>query len=183
MELTAEVLITNFEELEAIKARSQNMGISVEVSDAIAEQNSTREANRYLPMTNIPEPITVLIRNSIVHQWYVSKSESDKRILKLLAGLSLSLICYVGMWMPLNNYVDTQQRQAYLAQSTADWLVANRMALEAVATPLNPETQIQAAISPPFLRSRTARQVENYTESTSTRSGWERKRGPRTAII
>ena len=85
-------------------------------------------------MTNIPEPITELIRNSIVHQWYVSKSESDKRILKLLAGLSLSLICYVGMWMPLNNYVDTQQRQAYLAQSTADWLVANRMALEAVAT-------------------------------------------------
>ena len=59
-------------------------------------------------MTNIPEPITVLIKNSIVHQWYVSKSESDKRILKLLAVLSLSLICYVGMWMPLNNYVDTQ---------------------------------------------------------------------------
>ena len=85
-------------------------------------------------MTNITELITVLIRNSIVHQWYVSKSEPDKRILKLLAGLSLSLICYVGMWMPLNNYVDTQQRQAYLAQSTADWLVANRMALEAVAT-------------------------------------------------
>ena len=85
-------------------------------------------------MTNIPEPIIVLIRNSTVHQWYVSKSESDKRILKLLAGLSLPLICYVGMWMPLNNYVDTQQRQAYLAQSTADWLVANRMALEAVAT-------------------------------------------------
>ena len=85
-------------------------------------------------MTNIPEPITVLIRNSIVHQWYVSKSVGDKRILKLLAWLSLSLICYVGMWMPLNNYVGTQQRQAYLAQSTADWLVANRMALEAVAT-------------------------------------------------
>ena len=85
-------------------------------------------------MTNIPEPITVLIRNSTVHQWYVSKNEGDKRILKLLAGLSLSLICYVGMWVPLNNYVDTQQQQAYLSQSTADWLVANRMALEAVAT-------------------------------------------------
>ena len=42
MELIAEVLITNFEELEAIKARSQNMGISVEVSDAIAEQNRVR---------------------------------------------------------------------------------------------------------------------------------------------
>lgn len=85
-------------------------------------------------MTNIMEPLKVLIRNSIVHQWYISKSESDKRILKLLAVLSLSLICYAGLWVPLNNYVDTQQRQAYLAQSTADWLVANRTALEAVAT-------------------------------------------------
>ena len=85
-------------------------------------------------MTNIQEPMPVRIKNSAVHQWYVSKRDSDQRILKLLAGLSLSLICYVGMWVPLNNYVDTQQRQAYLAQSTADWLVANRMALEAVAT-------------------------------------------------
>ena len=42
MELTAEVLITNFEELEAIKERSQTMGIAVEVSDASAEQNRVR---------------------------------------------------------------------------------------------------------------------------------------------
>ena len=99
-------------------------------------------------MTNILEPIAVLIRNSIVHQWYVSKSESDKRILKLLAGLSLSLICYVGLWVPLNNYVNTQQRQAYLAQSTADWLVANRMALEAVATSAGSGTSSPAGDQP-----------------------------------
>jgi ribosomal protein L32E len=42
MELTAEVLIRNFEELEAIKERSQTMGIAVEVSDASAEQNRVR---------------------------------------------------------------------------------------------------------------------------------------------
>jgi len=42
MELTAEVLIANFEELEAIKARSQAMGIAVEVSDASAEQKKVR---------------------------------------------------------------------------------------------------------------------------------------------
>ena len=42
MELTAEVLIANFEELEAIKARSQAMGIAVEVSDASAEQKRVR---------------------------------------------------------------------------------------------------------------------------------------------
>ena len=85
-------------------------------------------------MTNIMEQFAVLIRNTIVHQWYVSKNESDKRILKLLAVLSVSLVCYFGLWVPLSKYVDTQKRQAYLAQSTADWLVANRMALETVAT-------------------------------------------------
>ena len=85
-------------------------------------------------MTNIMEQFAVLIRNTIVYQWYVSKNESDKRILKLLAVLSVSLVCYFGLWVPLSKYVDTQKRQAYLAQSTADWLVANRMALEAVAT-------------------------------------------------
>ena len=42
MELTAEVFITNFEELEAIKDRSQTMGIAIEVSDASAEQNRVR---------------------------------------------------------------------------------------------------------------------------------------------
>lgn len=42
MELTADVLIDGFEELEAIKARSQSMGITVEISDATAEQNRVR---------------------------------------------------------------------------------------------------------------------------------------------
>ena len=42
MELTADVLIDGFEELEAIKARSQSMGIDVEISDATAEQSRVR---------------------------------------------------------------------------------------------------------------------------------------------
>jgi general secretion pathway protein L len=42
MELTAAVLIDGFEELEAIKARSQSMGIDVEISDATAEQSRVR---------------------------------------------------------------------------------------------------------------------------------------------
>ena len=42
MELTADVLIDGFEELEAIKARSQSMGIVVEISDATAEQSRVR---------------------------------------------------------------------------------------------------------------------------------------------
>ena len=133
-------------------------------------------------MTNILEPITVLIKNSIVHQWYVSKSESDKRILKLLAGLSLSLICYVGLWVPLNNYVDTQQRQAYLAQSTANWLMANRMALEGrrnLRWIRNHKSKRRSADH--FSDHEQRGGAENNPESTSTRSGWERKRG--TAIV
>jgi type II secretion system protein L len=42
MELTADVLIDGFEQLEAIKARSQSMGIDVEISDATAEQSRVR---------------------------------------------------------------------------------------------------------------------------------------------
>ena len=42
MELTADVLIDGFEALEAIKARSQSIGIDVEISDATAEQSRVR---------------------------------------------------------------------------------------------------------------------------------------------
>ena len=42
MELTADVLISGFDELDAIKNRSQAAGIVVEVSDASAERNHVR---------------------------------------------------------------------------------------------------------------------------------------------
>ena len=42
MELTVDVLITGFDELDAIKKRSQAIGIAVEVSDATAERNRVR---------------------------------------------------------------------------------------------------------------------------------------------
>lgn len=42
MELTADVLISGFDELDAIKNRSQAAGIVVEVSDATAERNHVR---------------------------------------------------------------------------------------------------------------------------------------------
>lgn len=42
MELSADVLIAGFDELDNIKGRSQSVGISVEVSDASAEQDRVR---------------------------------------------------------------------------------------------------------------------------------------------
>ena len=42
MELTADVLISGFDELDAIKNRSVGAGIVVEVSDATAERNRVR---------------------------------------------------------------------------------------------------------------------------------------------
>jgi hypothetical protein len=42
MELTADVLISGFDELDAIKNRSREAGILVEISDATAERNRVR---------------------------------------------------------------------------------------------------------------------------------------------
>ena len=42
MELTADVLISDFDELDAIKNRSREAGILVEISDATAERNRVR---------------------------------------------------------------------------------------------------------------------------------------------
>ena len=84
--------------------------------------------------------------------------------------------------MPLNNYVDTQQRQAYLAQSTADWLVANRMALEAVATSAESGNQNPGGDQPTISQITRAAELK-ITLSRLQPEADERKRGPRTAII
>ena len=85
-------------------------------------------------MTNVTETFTAAIRSTSAHQWYVSKSDSDRRVLKLLAVLVGLLVCYIGIWEPLSRYAAEQQLQANRAQTTADWLVTNRTALEAKAS-------------------------------------------------
>ena len=42
MELTTDVLIRGFDELEAVKARSAGAGINIEISDATVEQDRVR---------------------------------------------------------------------------------------------------------------------------------------------
>ena len=85
-------------------------------------------------MTNVTETFTATIRSTSAHQWYVSKSDRDRRALKLLAAVAGLLVCYIGIWEPLSRYAAEQQLQANRAQSTADWLVTNRGALEATAS-------------------------------------------------
>jgi general secretion pathway protein M len=85
-------------------------------------------------MTNVTETFTATIRSTSANKWFVSKSDRDRRVLKLLAAVAGLLVCYIGIWEPLSRYAAEQQLQANRAQSTADWLVTNRGALEATAS-------------------------------------------------
>ena len=85
-------------------------------------------------MNKVTETFTTALRSTSAHQWYVSKSDNDRRILQLLMVAAGFLLCYIGIWEPLSRYAAEQQLQANRAQTTADWLVTNRAALEATAT-------------------------------------------------
>ena len=85
-------------------------------------------------MTNMTETFTAALRSTSAYQWYISKSDSDRRVLKFLIAAAGLLICYIGIWEPLSHYAAAQQVQANRAQTTADWLVTNRAALEATAS-------------------------------------------------
>lgn len=85
-------------------------------------------------MTNMTDTFTTALRGTSAYQWYVSKSDSDRRVLKLLMAAAGLLVCYIGIWDPLSRYTAEQQFQANRAQVTADWLVTNRGALQATAS-------------------------------------------------
>ncbi|MAA49716.1 MAG: hypothetical protein CMP83_06020, partial [Gammaproteobacteria bacterium] len=85
-------------------------------------------------MINLIETFTAALRSTSAYQWYISKSDSDRRVLKFLMAAAGLLICYIGIWQPLSRYAAAQQVQAKRAQTTADWLVTNRAALEATAS-------------------------------------------------
>ena len=38
-------------------------------------------------------------------------------------------VFYIGLWQPLANFADEQQRRAAQSQTLADWIAANRQAL------------------------------------------------------
>ena len=88
-------------------------------------------------MINMTETFTAALRGTSVHQWYISKSDSDRRVLRFLVAAAGVLICYIGILEPLSRYTAAQQVQANRAQTTADWLVTNRAALEAMASSTN----------------------------------------------
>ena len=68
-------------------------------------------------------------RSSSVHRWYIAKSTTDQRILKVLSALSVALFFYIGMWQPLGDFTHTQQQRAARSQALADWIETNRQAL------------------------------------------------------
>ena len=85
-------------------------------------------------MIDLKEAFTAAVRSTSAYQWYISKSDSDRRLLTFLLAAAGLLVCYIGMWEPLSRYVAAQQVQANRAQTTADWLVTNRAALETTAS-------------------------------------------------
>jgi len=85
-------------------------------------------------MTKMTETFTAALRSTSTYQWYIAKSDRDRRVLKFLVATAGLLICYTGIWEPLSRYAAAQQVQANRAQNTADWLVTNRAALEVTAS-------------------------------------------------
>lgn len=68
-------------------------------------------------------------QGTTVYRWYAVKSTSDQRILQALGALCAALLIYIGLWQPLVDFADDQQRRAIQSQTLADWITANRQAL------------------------------------------------------
>lgn len=68
-------------------------------------------------------------RATTIYRWYSAKSTTDQRILKALTALCALVFFYIGLWQPLANFADEQQRRASQSQTLADWIAANRQAL------------------------------------------------------
>ena len=127
-----------FDELDAIKNRSAAAGIVVEVSDGIGQNVTawygTIEGDLFV------DGLVRLQMNVLLQTRQISgvepplidgmppKNTTDQRILKALAALCAILFFYIGVWQPLSDFADEQQRRA-ARQSLADWIAANRPTL------------------------------------------------------
>ena len=60
-------------------------------------------------MNKVTETFTAALRSTSAHQWYVSKSDNDRRVLQLLMVAAGFLLCYIGIWEPLSRYAAEQQ--------------------------------------------------------------------------
>ena len=79
-------------------------------------------------MSTVQNLITQLQQSSI-GQWYVTKSPSDRLIIKILAALIAATIIYTVVWKPLSDYSQDQQARYVTELALSEWIVLNQEAL------------------------------------------------------
>ena len=79
-------------------------------------------------MSTVQNLITQLQQGSI-GQWYVTKSPSDRLIIKILAALIAATIIYTVVWKPLSDYSQDQQARYVTELALSEWIVLNQEAL------------------------------------------------------
>ena len=64
-----------------------------------------------------------------IGQWYVTKSPTDRLIIKILAALIAATIIYTVVWKPLSDYSQDQQARYVTELALSEWIVLNQEAL------------------------------------------------------
>ena len=79
-------------------------------------------------MSTVQNLIAQLQQGSI-GQWYVTKSPTDRLIIKILAALIAATIIYTVVWKPLSDYNQDQQARYVTELALSEWIVLNQEAL------------------------------------------------------
>ena len=79
-------------------------------------------------MSTLQNLIAQLQQGSI-GQWYVTKSPTDRLIIKILAALIAATIIYTVVWKPLSDYSQNQQARYVTELALSEWIVLNQEAL------------------------------------------------------
>ena len=79
-------------------------------------------------MSTVQNLISQLQQGSI-GQWYVTKSQTDRLIIKILAALIAATIIYTVAWKPLSDYSQDQQARYVTELALSEWIVLNQEAL------------------------------------------------------
>ena len=79
-------------------------------------------------MSTVQNLIAQLQQGSI-GQWYVTKSPTDRLIIKILAALIAATIIYTVVWKPLSDYSQDQQARYVTELALSEWIVLNQEAL------------------------------------------------------
>ena len=80
-------------------------------------------------MSTVQNLIAQLQQGSI-GQWYVTKSPTDRLIIKILAALIAATIIYTVVWKPLSDYSQDQQARYVTELALSEWIVLNQEALK-----------------------------------------------------